>query len=328
MTIRPSEELKSVVTRWVDAMNERDFATAANLFLRTDAFRYVGSDAHEWWSGPNPIDSYERRQSEMPGYVIHVEELEAYEMDSVGWAALLTTTTFEGLSERCLRWTFVFVLDSGIWRIVQIHDSFTVPNVEVMGVEMTKSLEDLLGPLGGRLEDAVRATVRQGTVTLLFTDIEGSSELAQEVGDADWATVVRWHDDTIRAIVERAGGSVVKTLGDGAMIAFESVRDAARAAGEIQRAIAQRSESPGLRLRMGIHTGDAVSAEGDYIGTAVNKAARVAASASGGQIMASSAARALLEDDAQFAFGERRVVELKGIGGLHEISELVSVPAR
>ena len=328
MSGRPSEELKSVVKRWIDAMNARDYVSAANIFLRDDAFRYIGSDEHEWWAGSAPIDAYEQHQNEMPPYHIQVEESEAYEAGSVGWAALRTTITFEGLAPRSLRWTFVFVLDAGIWRIAQVHDSVAVPNPEVMGIEMTKSLADLLGAIGAQAQDAIRASVRQGTVTLVFTDIEGSTELAAAVGDALWADTISWHDAAIRRIAEECGGTVVKTLGDGAMLVFQSVRDAARAATAIQDTVSQRSEAPELKLRIGMHIGDAVSAEGDYLGTAVNKAARVAASAEGGQIVASSAARALLDDDAGFEFGEPRLLGLKGIEGLHEISELLSVPDR
>ena len=294
MTFRASDELRSIVLRWVNAMNERDFDTAGNLFLRDDAFRYIGSDAHEWWKGTAPVDSYERRQSEMPEFTMEVEEVEAYESETAGWAALRTTTTFEGLQPRSLRWT--------------------------------KSLEDLLAAIHGTVEDQVRASVRQGTVTLVFTDIEGSTEMAKEEGDERWAEIIASHDATIRQIVERGGGTVVKTLGDGAMIAFDSVRDGARAASQIQRAFADHTGAPALRLRIGMHIGDAVSADGDYLGTAVNKAARVAASARGGQTMASSAVRALLEDDRDFEFAEPQTVVLKGIDGIHEISELLSTP--
>jgi hypothetical protein len=77
------------------------------------------------------------------------------------------------------------------------------------------------------------------TVTLVFTDIEHSSRLAEEVGDEIWATIVGWHDDLVREVVAAVGGDFVKPLGDGAMLAFRSARAAARAAVEIQRAFAR-----------------------------------------------------------------------------------------
>lgn len=322
--IRDSPELAAIARRWVDAMNRRDYETVAALFLRSEHSRYIGSDSHEWWRGPAYIDAYSAHQEEMPDYVIEVEELEAFETGQFGWAAIRTLTTFVGLAPRPLRFTFVFVLDSGFWRISQTHLSFAVPNPEVMGVEMTKSLEDLLASVRPELEESIRAVFRQGTVTLVFTDIESSTELAGQIGDAAWATVVDWHDRTIRDVVESRGGTLVKTLGDGAMAAFDSVRQAARSALAIQQAFGERNEQPILRTRVGIHVGDVVVTEDDYLGTTVNKAARIAAAAQGGEIIASDTVRSLLADDPEFRFEDPQTVRLKGIEGVHEVARLIA----
>jgi class 3 adenylate cyclase len=303
-------------------MNRRDFAAVANLFHRTEVGRYVGTDTHEWWQGTAYVDAYQQHQDEMPDFAIEVEECEAFEAGSVGWAAVRTLTTFEGLEPRALRFTFVFVLDSGIWRIVQTHGSFAVPNPEVMGVEMTRSLEDLLASVDTAVEAEIRSSVRQGTVTLVFTDIEGSTELAAQVGDETWAEAIAWHDATIRRLVETRGGTLVKTLGDGAMAAFDSVREAARSAVDIQKAFEERSEPPTMRVRIGLHVGDVVLTEDDYLGNTVNKAARIAAAANGGEVVASSSVRSLLGDDPEFRFTEIRTVELKGMEGVHEIARV------
>jgi class 3 adenylate cyclase/ketosteroid isomerase-like protein len=325
--VKESPELVAVAMRWVEAMNGRDFETAANFYQRSEHFRYIGSDVHEWWKGIAPIDAYGQHQSELPDYVVEVLELEAFESGSFGWAALRTRTTFGKQEPRDLRFTFVFVIEAGMWRIVQSHGSISVSNPEVIGYEMTKSLEDLLSSMGQGVEDELRSSVREGTVTILFTDIEGSTELAASVGDVAWADTIDWHDAKIRSIVEARAGSVVKTLGDGAMTVFSSVREAARAAIDIQRAFEETTERPRLRLRIGLHAGDAVLTESDYLGTAVNKAARIASAAMGGEIIVSSSAKALLSDDNEFSFGETRSVELKGIDGVHEITEVLPRPA-
>ena len=318
--IKESAELVAVATRWVDAMKRRDFATAANFFLRSTHGRYVGTDSHEWWQGTAYIDAYAPHQEEMPEFFIDVQEIEAFDAGEFGWAAVRTLRTFEGLEPRPLRFTFVFLLDSGIWRIVQFHNSFAVPNPEVMGVELTRSLEDLLASIGLNVAAEIRSTVRQGTVTLVFTDIEGSTEMAAEVGDEGWAMVIDWHDKTIRNIIEANSGTLVKMLGDGAMAAFESVRQAARSAFEIQLAFAERTEPPAMKVRIGLHVGDVVLTEDDYLGNTVNKAARIAAAAGGGEVVASSSVRSLLGDDPEFGFGEVYTVRLKGIEGLHEVA--------
>ncbi len=321
--IKESAELVAVATRWVDAMKRRDFATAANLFLRSTHGRYVGTDSHEWWQGTAYIDAYAPHQEEMPEFTMDVQELEAFDAGEFGWAAVRTLTTFEGLEPRALRFTFVFLLDSGIWRIVQAHSSFALPNPEVMGIELTRSLEDLLVSIGSNVAAEIRSTVRQGTVTLVFTDIEGSTEMAAEVGDEGWASVIDWHDKTIRNIIEANSGTLVKMLGDGAMAAFESVRQAARSAFEIQLAFAERAEPPAMKVRIGLHVGDVVLTEDDYLGNTVNKAARIAAAAGGGEVVASSSVRSLLGDDPEFAFGEVYTVRLKGIEGLHEVARML-----
>lgn len=321
--IRESPELVSVARRWVDSMNRRDYATVANFFLRSSSGRYIGSDSHEWWLGPAYIDAYVAHQEEMPGYVIEVEELEAFDVGDFGWAAIRTLTTFDGFDPRQLRFTFVFVLEEGFWRIAQTHTSIAVPNPEVMGVEMTKSLEDLLAVVSPALADRIRSAFHQGTVTLMFTDIEGSTELAGQVGDETWARVIEWHNTVIRKVVETGGGALVKTLGDGAMAAFNSVRHAARSASEIQKRFLERTEHPPLRARIGLHVGDVVITEDDYLGNTVNKAARIAAVARGGEIVVSSSVRSLLADDDEFTFTNTQTVRLKGIEGLHETSRLL-----
>jgi class 3 adenylate cyclase len=101
------------------------------------------------------------------------------------------------------------------------------------------------------------------------------------------------------------------------------VRDVARATVAIGHRFEDRIEEPQLRVRIGLHAGDAVFASGDYLGTPVNKVAREAAAAMGGEIVASNTARALLEDDPEFVFGESHSVELRGIEGVHEISRLL-----
>ena len=322
LMIDESAELVAVATRWVDAMNRRDFATVANLFLRSGHGRYVGTDAHEWWQGVDYIEAYAAHQEELPAFFIDVQEVEGFAVGEFGWAAVRTLISFEGGESRSARFTFVFLLDSGFWRIIQTHSSFAVPNPDVLGVEMTRSLTDLLASIGPGIGTDLATRVREGTVTLVFTDVEGSTELARQLGDERWANIIEWHDSTVRKIVEEHGGIVVKTLGDGAMAAFESVREAARSAIAVQQAFSERTDTPVLLVRVGLHVGDAVFTEDDYMGNTVNKAARIAAAAAGGEIVASTAARSLLQDDPEFQFGDTRTVHLKGLDGLHEVAQL------
>jgi predicted ATPase/class 3 adenylate cyclase len=139
-----------------------------------------------------------------------------------------------------------------------------------------------------------------GTVTFLFSDIEGSTRLAQEVGPERWAAVLAGHDRIVDDAVAKAGGVVVKHEGDGMFAAFASPHAAVRAASAITLATTpmDRRAGPAIAVRVGVHTGvGQLTASGvDYVGIDVNYAARVAAAANGGQVVLSEATVGLLGD--------------------------------
>jgi len=137
-----------------------------------------------------------------------------------------------------------------------------------------------------------------GTVTFLFTDLEGSTRLWEEHPDAMRAALAR-HDEILRNAVEKREGVVVKTTGDGLHAAFAIAPDALAAAIDAQRALVAEDwllPEP-LKVRMGVHTGAAELRDGDYYGPAVNRAARLAAAAHGGQVVASASTADLARDD-------------------------------
>jgi class 3 adenylate cyclase len=135
----------------------------------------------------------------------------------------------------------------------------------------------------------------QGTVTFLFSDIEGSTRLLRELGDG-YAAVLKEHSEIIRGAVTRAGGVEVGTEGDSFFVAFRSAPDAVGAAVAIQRGLAEHAWPPGspVRVRIGIHTGAGVVHGTDYVGMDVHRAARIAASAHGGQVAVSAATQELV----------------------------------
>jgi class 3 adenylate cyclase len=155
-----------------------------------------------------------------------------------------------------------------------------------------------------------------GTVTFLFTDLEGSTRLWEDHPEAMKAALAR-HDEILRDAVEKRGGHVVKTTGDGLHAAFAVAADAVTAATDAQRALlAEEWVLPEpLRVRMGLHTGGAEIRDGDYYGPAVNRAARVSAAAHGGQVVVSHATEELIRDDlpagaALTDLGEHRLRDL------------------
>ena len=144
--------------------------------------------------------------------------------------------------------------------------------------------------------DAV-SQLPSGTVTFLFTDIEGSTRLWEKHPGTMRAALAR-HDEVLRSAIEASSGQVVKTTGDGFHAAFATATDAVEAAVAAQLALVAEvwAETGSLRVRMGIHTGEAQHREGDYYGPAVNRAARIMRVGHGGQVLVSGATAELLRD--------------------------------
>ncbi len=138
----------------------------------------------------------------------------------------------------------------------------------------------------------------RGAVTFLFTDIEGSTLLVKHLRDA-YGEVLATHQRLLRKAFARHGGHEVDTQGDAFFVAFASAREAVLAAVEGQRALAGYAWPDGaaVKVRMGIHTGQASPTDGRYTGIAVHRAARIGAAAHGGQVLVSQATQTLLEDE-------------------------------
>ena len=134
----------------------------------------------------------------------------------------------------------------------------------------------------------------EGVVTFLFTDIEGSTRLLTDIGDSAYSSALMLHRSLVEAAATAEGGVVVSYEGDAVFAAFASAGGAIRAAVEAQRSIATHAWDGGdVRVRMGIHTGEAQVLDGDYVGIEVHRAARVGAAAHGGQVVVTDATRTL-----------------------------------
>ncbi len=235
----------------------------------------------------------------------------------MGWAALEEKRTYTGGESRVVRRSIVFELEGNSWKIVLSHFSAAVPNLELVGADLTRSLSEILESIEWGADSLQSMS---GTATFVFTDIVDSTPLSLQLGEEAWHSVITAHFDASRSIVEDAGGSVVKTLGDGGMFVFDSGSAALRAAVRLQGAVTESSD-PEMALRIGVHTGDVVETEDDYVGATVAKAARVATAANGGQILVSSTTAGLV-NSSEFEFGEPTTVRLKGLEGTHQLQPL------
>jgi class 3 adenylate cyclase len=148
--------------------------------------------------------------------------------------------------------------------------------------------------------------------TFMFTDIVGSTALAELLGNEQWEVLLRWHDDMLRRLVRESGGEVVSWTGDGFFVAFDSAPQALESAIRIQQALAAHRRTTGfaLSVRIGLHAAEANRRGDDYSGKGVHVAARVAAIAAGGEVL--TTVETLAEAGARAA-SEPHEVSLKGV---------------
>jgi predicted ATPase/class 3 adenylate cyclase len=198
--------------------------------------------------------------------------------------------------------------DGRVTEALRVFHRFRTRTREEIGIEPTSELRELEAELLGGLdpERVVEADksldLPTGTVTFLFTDVEGSTERWQR-DEAAMSNALADHDDVIRTAVESCDGWIFKHTGDGICAVFTSARRAGAAAVEAQKLLK-------LPVRMGLHSGEAELREGDYYGPTLNRAARIMDAGHGGQILLSAATAELVAELEMIDLGEHR---LKGI---------------
>ena len=187
------------------------------------------------------------------------------------------------------------------------------------------SVDEVASSVGSERPSLRPAAAPDGTVTILFSDIEASTVLNERLGDVRWLELLRTHHQIVREQLHQHGGFEVKTQGDGFMIAFPSARRAVQCARAIQEAIDSELsdvvDGP-IRLRIGLHTGEAIKEEADFYGKNIVLAARIADQARGGEILASGVVKQLTESAGDLRFENEREVELDGLAGTHTVYEV------
>ena len=157
------------------------------------------------------------------------------------------------------------------------------------------------------------APVTGGLQTILFTDVEGSTDLTDRFGDARSRDLMRTHEEITRRALGEFGGAEIKTMGDGFMTSFTSATGALDCAVALQRSFDLHNETAEvpLRIRIGINAGEPIAEDDDLFGTAVIVAARVAAQASGNEILTTDVVRQLVAGK-DYLFHDRGIAPLKG----------------
>jgi class 3 adenylate cyclase len=198
----------------------------------------------------------------------------------------------------------------------------------VSGLVMS-SMEDLSRWSQENRNEIAKLAGPDGTVSILFSDIEDSTALNEQLGDDRWVRLLDSHDKLVHQCVKGYAGKVVKSQGDGFMIAFREPADAVRAGIDIQDALSEggdrRLRQTPIRVRVGIHCGTAIERDGDLFGRNVAMAARVAAQARGGEILVSDEIRTALTDVEDIILVDGRDTELKGLPGVHRLWEVAVI---
>jgi class 3 adenylate cyclase len=276
----------------IDAMGFHPTSRAWRVVQRTDGSREV-------IEGPFPDDHL------IAGYtLIDV----ASRQEAMDWSLRYAKTSLED--------------EDGEIEVRQLFDlDEFVQGPAVQGFRELDLVGRIAADVGRSRPDLSRAVSPDGTVTVLFTDIEGSTQLTEALGDTEWIRVLRGHNALVRDQVAAHSGIEVKSQGDGFMLAFASAEDALRCAIGIQRALVEApSDGHRLRVRIGLHTGEPIREEDDFYGKSVILAARIAAEARGGEILVSRLVRELTEGSGLFSFTDPTDVELKGLSGMHSLS--------
>jgi class 3 adenylate cyclase/tetratricopeptide (TPR) repeat protein len=241
------------------------------------------------------------------------------------YAGMLAERDGPGDRERALE-LLADALDAGqeLGMTVLVERCFDL-KLRLQGIDtadVRSSIDVVASAVDDERPDLSRAAAPDGTVTILFSDIEGSTEMTERLGDRRWLEVLREHNAVVRSQVSAHGGFEVKSQGDGFMVAFSSARRALDCAIAVQRAFASKAEEDPdgeIRVRIGMHTGEAIRERDDFFGRNVILAARIAAEADGGEVLVSSLLKELAESSGDIAFGEAREVTLKGLSGSYRL---------
>ncbi len=191
-----------------------------------------------------------------------------------------------------------------------------LPTVTTSATTPTTPSPSSPGPPPADLASAVPDVATDGTVTILFCDMVDYAGMTERLGDHTSRQLLHEEHRLVRHALARHGGREVKVQGDGFMIAFGGVARALRCAIDIQQTTRGYVPPAGMEpiaVHIGVHTGDALAEEGDYLGHTVIVASRLADVAGAGEILVSSLSQQLVQGSGEFTFAEHRETQLKGM---------------
>jgi adenylate cyclase len=213
------------------------------------------------------------------------------------------------------------LLTGGREAVKQVWQTANVLRKDGLGAAVRSSIEDLADWAEVERPDLARLS-SSGKMVILFSDIEESTSLNERIGDRAWVRLIGKHDKMVRRQVKKHSGYVVKSQGDGFMVAFAQPEQAVRCSMDMQRSLHRQHN--GIRVRIGIHMGKSVRRGDDLFGRNVAMAARVAGEADGGEVLVSEVVRDALNEVDDISFDDGRDAELKGFSGSYRLYAVAS----
>lgn len=229
---------------------------------------------------------------------------------------LLTRTRREADELRGRFDTRNMLLSGGREAVKNLWQTANLVREKGFGGAIRSSIEDLADWFEVERPDLARLAP-DGRVAIMFSDIEDSTALNNRIGDRAWARLIGRHARLVQRHVADHDGHVIKSQGDGFMVAFAKPEQAVRCALALQRALGRRRD--GVRVRIGIHSGKSVRRGDDLFGRNVALAARVAAQADGGEVLVSESVRDAVAGRDGVTHDEGREVDLKGFSGRYRL---------
>ena len=313
-----SRELRGLVIAMYQEFGACD-PGLVDIFAEDDAVVGIGTDPMEWWVGGPLVKAIYRQQltevaSEIGRFDVIPGEIQALVNGDVGWVIDNPTFVFgEGMPDWRVRSTMIFERQGAHWKCVHWHVSLGRTNVETLGMELTTTIDAIAGWAEEAKPDLTPSVSAQGTVTIAFTDMESSTATNEELGDDRFVPLLLKHNEIVATRTKACEGMVVKSQGDGFMLAFPSAKRAVECLIAVQREVTTLDER--IKVRMGLHTGEPTRHADDFFGRDVAYAARLGAAASGGEILVSELVRSLVAPGGSVTFDGPRELELKGFEG-------------
>ncbi len=321
--MEPAPDLVAFTERWMQSWFV-DFESYIDPLSHHPGLRFIGPDPDEWWEGLESHLTAGRVQFREMATVseirVDADEIVAWREGTVGWIAIRCRITFGDREPLQARMTLIVHEEGVYWKVVHHHFAVAVENEDVVGLELTTAVDELLA-LVQDVAPTASGMSPDGSVTIMFTDLEGSTVLIETLGEERWLDLLDWHDSVVRQKTAIFGGTVVKGQGDGFMLAFPAAGSAAACATTIQRIFSGGWLGVPVPARIGLHTGNARAEGGDFFGRTVVVAARVSGVASGAEILVSQATQEEL--DGAFSLNGPRSVELKGLSGPYTVFDLI-----